>query len=66
MINMSCNIAGVHFKNPIVMASGSFGFGKEYGSLYDINRLGGISGKGLTLHPKEGNDGIKSGRLLQG
>ncbi|MNJ27205.1 Dihydroorotate dehydrogenase B (NAD(+)), catalytic subunit [compost metagenome] len=59
MINMTCSIAGVHFKNPIVMASGTFGFGREYGSLYDINRLGGISGKGLTLHPKEGNNGIR-------
>lgn len=59
MISMACSIAGVHFKNPIVMASGTFGFGREYGSLYDINRLGGISGKGLTLHPKDGNSGIR-------
>lgn len=59
MSDMTCSIAGVHFKNPVVMASGTFGFGREYGSLYDINRLGGISGKGLTLHPKEGNNGIR-------
>lgn len=59
MIDLSCSIAGVHFKNPVVMASGTFGFGREYGSLYDINRLGGISGKGLTLHPKEGNHGMR-------
>lgn len=59
MIDLSCNIAGIHFKNPIVMASGTFGFGQEYGKLYDINALGGISGKGLTLHPKEGNAGIR-------
>lgn len=59
MTGMACSIAGVHFKNPIVMASGTFGFGREYGSLYDINRLGGISGKGLTLHPKDGNNGIR-------
>lgn len=59
MTNLHCSIAGVDFKNPIVMASGTFGFGKEYGQYYDINRLGGISGKGLTLHPKEGNDGIR-------
>ncbi|MNW38634.1 Dihydroorotate dehydrogenase B (NAD(+)), catalytic subunit [compost metagenome] len=59
MTNLHCTIAGVDFKNPIVMASGTFGFGKEYAKYYDINRLGGISGKGLTLHPKEGNDGIR-------
>lgn len=59
MIDMSSRIAGVHFKNPVVMASGTFGFGKEYGRYYDLNRLGGISGKGLTLHPKEGNTGLR-------
>ncbi|RCX23589.1 dihydroorotate dehydrogenase (NAD+) catalytic subunit [Fontibacillus phaseoli] len=59
MMDMSCKIAGVHFKNPVVMASGTFGFGKEYGKYYDLNRLGGISGKGLTLHPKEGNSGLR-------
>lgn len=58
-LDTSCNIAGVTFKNPIVMASGTFGFGKEYGAYYDLNRLGGISGKGLTLHPKEGNSGLR-------
>lgn len=57
--SMATDIAGVRFKNPIVMASGTFGFGKEYGKLYDISRLGGISGKGLTLHPKAGNAGIR-------
>lgn len=58
-MDMSCHIAGVLFKNPVVMASGTFGFGKEYGNYYDLNLLGGISGKGLTLHPKEGNSGIR-------
>lgn len=59
MINTSYTLAGVTFKNPVVMASGTFGFGKEYGAYYDLNRLGGISGKGLTLHPKEGNSGLR-------
>lgn len=59
MLNTTCKIAGVTFKNPVVMASGTFGFGKEYGAYYDLNRLGGISGKGLTLHPKEGNSGLR-------
>ncbi|WP_044478708.1 dihydroorotate dehydrogenase [Paenibacillus antibioticophila] len=59
MINTSYTMAGVTSKNPVVMASGTFGFGKEYGAYYDLNRLGGISGKGLTLHPKEGNSGLR-------
>jgi len=59
MQRMACKIAGVHFNNPVVMASGTFGFGKEYAQFYDINKLGGISGKGLTLQPKAGNRGIR-------
>lgn len=59
MTNMSARIGNVHFKNPIVMASGTFGFGREYGKLYDLSCLGGISGKGLTLHPKAGNPGTR-------
>lgn len=65
-IDLSCSIAGVFFKNPIVMASGTFGFGREYGSLYDINRLGGICGKGLTLRPKAGNDGLRAAETPSG
>lgn len=59
MTKMNTTIAGVHFKNPIIMASGTFGFGREYGKLYDVSLLGGISGKGLTLNPKAGNPGIR-------
>ncbi|ULO10057.1 dihydroorotate dehydrogenase [Paenibacillus sp. 19GGS1-52] len=59
MTNMSASIGNVYFKNPIVMASGTFGFGREYGNLYDLSCLGGISGKGLTLHPKAGNPGTR-------
>ena len=42
------------------MASGTFGFGKEYGEIYDIEKLGGISSKGLTLNKKDGNTGFWS------
>jgi dihydroorotate dehydrogenase (NAD+) catalytic subunit len=52
-------INGVVFKNPIIAASGTFGFGREYNDLYDVSILGGISSKGLTLNPKEGNAGIR-------
>ena len=55
MRDMSLNFAGVKFKNPIVTASGTFGFGREYNEYYDISKLGGICVKGLTLEPRLGN-----------
>ncbi len=55
MINMEVNIAGIKMKNPVVAASGTYGFGREYAKLIDLNKLGGISVKGLTLKPREGN-----------
>ncbi|MFD2672390.1 dihydroorotate dehydrogenase [Marinicrinis sediminis] len=59
MISMSCNIAGVSFKNPIIMASGTYGFGKEYSRYYALEELGGFCTKGLTLHPRVGNPGVR-------
>lgn len=56
---LKVNVAGVPFKNPIIAASGTFGFGEEFGEIYDVSRLGGICSKGLTLNKKEGNDGIR-------
>lgn len=53
------NINGVEFKNPVIAASGTFGFGAEYNNFYDVGILGGISSKGLTINPKEGNDGLR-------
>lgn len=58
-VDLSVDIAGVHFENPVIAASGTFGFGQNYLSFFDVNKLGGISGKGLTLNPKEGNDGVR-------
>lgn len=55
MSNLKVNIAGVEFKNPVITASGTFGFGKEYGEFYPLSELGGICTKGLTLNKKEGN-----------
>lgn len=55
MADLRVNIAGVSFKNPVITASGTFGFGQEYARLYDISRLGGISCKGTTLNPRPGN-----------
>lgn len=56
---LSVDICGIRFKNPVIAASGTFGFGEEYKELYDVSKLGGIATKGLTLKPKEGNDGIR-------
>lgn len=66
MTDLSCVIAGVPFKNPVMMASGTFGFGREYSAFYPIDELGGICGKGLTLHPKEGNPGIRMWETASG
>ncbi|MBP1737611.1 MAG: dihydroorotate dehydrogenase catalytic subunit [Oscillospiraceae bacterium] len=55
MIDQSVCLAGVTLKNPIVAASGTFGFGREYGTFYDLSELGAICVKGLTPRRREGN-----------
>ncbi len=57
--DLSVEIAGVKFNNPVIASSGCFGFGTDYESVFDVSRLGGISSKGLTLEPRQGNDGIR-------
>ena len=57
--DLSVEIAGVKFKNPVIAASGTFGYGTEYKDLIDVSRLGGICTKGLTLNPRPGNTGIR-------
>lgn len=59
MVNLNVKIKNLNFKNPVIMASGTFGFGKEYNEIYDIEKLGGISSKGLTLNQKDGNNGMR-------
>lgn len=54
-LNMAVNISGLKLKNPVIAASGTFGFGREHAPFIDLNRLGGISVKGLTLEPRQGN-----------
>ena len=56
---LNINFLEMNFKNPIIMASGTFGFGREYAEIYDIEKLGGIVSKGLTLNPRRGNQGIR-------
>lgn len=55
MANLSVNLCGVSLKNPIIAASGTFGFGREFNELYDIGKIGGVSTKGMTLDPRLGN-----------
>lgn len=59
MANLKVNVLNMDFKNPILTASGTFGFGEEYVQVYDISILGGICSKGLTIKPKEGNKGTR-------
>ena len=55
MVNLTVNLAGVELKNPIIPASGTFGYGREYAELYDLNILGSISWKGTTGEARLGN-----------
>jgi len=56
---LSLTLCGVALKNPVIAASGTFGFGREYAESIDASRLGGISGKGLTLNGSTGNKGMR-------
>lgn len=55
MADLSVNIGKLHMKNPVMTASGTFGYGEEYADFMDISRIGGIIVKGTTLHKREGN-----------
>lgn len=55
MADLTVNIAGVEFKNPVITASGTFGFGREYSEFYPLREIGGLSCKGITLKPRMGN-----------
>jgi len=56
MANLKVNIGSLEFKNPVLMASGTFGYGIEFEDFVDLSKLGGIFVKGTTLNPREGND----------
>ena len=55
MGRLSVNLCGIELDNPVIPASGTFGFGREFAEFYDINILGTFSFKGTTLHPRFGN-----------
>ncbi len=56
MAKLSVNVGGLKLKNPVLTASGTFGYGLEFADFVDLNSLGGFIVKGTTLHPREGND----------
>lgn len=56
MDRLKVKIGNLELKNPVMTASGTFGYGKEYADFIDLNRLGGIVVKGTTLEARQGND----------
>lgn len=55
MSDLSVNICGVKFNNPLIAASGTFGFGREFSEFYPLEKIGGVSCKGITLKERMGN-----------
>lgn len=54
-MNTKINLAGINMKNPVTVASGTFGYGREYSNFFDLSKLGGIITKGTSLKPRSGN-----------
>ena len=66
MVNTSVNLCGLAIENPVIPASGTFGFGAEFAELYDINCLGTFSFKGTTRAPRFGNPTPRIAECAQG
>lgn len=66
MVDTKVTLCGVVLDNPVIPASGTFGFGREFAALYDINCLGSFSFKGTTLHPRFGNPTPRIAECPQG
>ena len=62
-MNMKVNIAGVEWKNPVTVASGTFGSGAEYGEFVDLNRLGAVTTKGVSSVPARESNSESGGDL---
>ena len=59
IVDLSVSVGSLRLKNPVIASSGTFGFGSEYESVFDVSALGGISSKGLTIEPRQGNSGVR-------
>lgn len=66
MGTLSVEIAGLRLQNPVLTASGTFGYGEEFEDLMDVNSLGGIIVKGTTLHPRQGNPSVRMAETPSG
>ena len=66
MADLSVDIAGLRLPNPVLTASGTFGYGIEFSDFVDLSQIGGIIVKGTTLHPREGNDYPRMAETAQG
>ena len=66
MVNLKVNLAGVELKNPVIPASGTFGYGREYAELYDLDILGSFSWKGTTGSPRLGNPQPRIAEMASG
>lgn len=66
MAQLNVKVGGLFLKNPVMTASGTFGYGLEFADFVDLNRLGGFIVKGTTLHPREGNDYPRMAETPQG
>ncbi len=65
-INMAVNLGGLHMKNPVTVASGTFAAGREYNDFFDIAQLGAITTKGVSLHGWEGNESPRMAETASG
>ena len=66
MAQLQVKIGNLQLQNPVMTASGTFGYGFEFADLVDLDRLGGIIVKGTTLNPREGNDYPRMAETAQG
>jgi dihydroorotate dehydrogenase (NAD+) catalytic subunit len=65
-VDLSLNLGGIRMKNPVMVASGTFGYGPEYADLVDLNRLGAVVVKGICLHPTRGNPTPRTAEVASG
>ena len=66
MVSTEVTLSGITLKNPIIPASGCFGFGREFSALYDLNCLGSLAVKGTTVEPRFGNPGTRIAETASG